>query len=189
MSSDGTDGRGGPPTSTVVKRKVCLVGEEGVGKTSLIRRFVAGKFDEEYIRTLGAVVSKKSVDLETDAGPVRVDMVILDITGKRTFMQMFREAYFRGAAGVLAVFDVTRRETLSELIVWIEGVRQEVGDLPVLAMGNKSDLQDKIEVEEPDVESALGPRGVRWSRTSAKTGENVENAFLSLARGMVRRSA
>src|SRR5437879_13306466 len=90
--------------SKTLQFKICLVGEEGVGKTSLIHRFVSGAFDESYIRTLGAVVSKKTVALGTLHGrPVQVDMMILDIMGKRTFLQLFKEAYFHGAQGLLAV--------------------------------------------------------------------------------------
>src|SRR5436309_7295111 len=104
------------PESKTFKFKICLVGEEGVGKTSLIHRFVSGAFDESYIRTLGAVVSKKTVALGTALGrPVQVDMMILDIMGKRTFLQLFKEAYLHGAKGVLAVFDMNRAQSLRAL--------------------------------------------------------------------------
>ncbi len=90
----------------VVKRKVCMVGEQGVGKTSLVRRFTTGTFDDMYVRTLGASVSKKAVELETVYGrTVRVEFVILDIVGRRTFLQLFQDAYFSGAAGVVGVFE------------------------------------------------------------------------------------
>ncbi|TLZ68620.1 MAG: hypothetical protein E6K12_00795 [Methanobacteriota archaeon] len=116
------------PEAKTFKFKICLVGEEGVGKTSLIHRFVSGAFDESYIRTLGAVVSKKSVALGSMQGrPVQVDMMILDIMGKRTFLQLFKEAYFHGAKGVLAVFDMTRAASLRDLSKWIDGVRDSVG--------------------------------------------------------------
>src|SRR5438309_8232469 len=88
--------------SKTFKFKICLVGEEGVGKTSLIHRFVSGAFDVSYIRTLGAVVSKKTVALGTLHGrPVQVDMMILDIMGKRTFLQLFKEAYFHCTMSVV----------------------------------------------------------------------------------------
>src|SRR5437899_7128678 len=99
--------------SKTFKFKICLVGEEGVGKTSLIHRFVSGAFDEPYIRTPGALVSKKTVALGSMQGrPVQVDMMILDIMGKPTFPQLFKEAYFHAAKGVLAVFDPTRAQSL-----------------------------------------------------------------------------
>jgi len=168
----------------IVKLKVCLVGEESVGKTSLIRRFVSGLFDESYIRTLGAVVSKKTVEL-TDAGaPVHVDMVILDIMGKRTFMQLFKDAYFSGARGILAVFDLTRKASLKELVPWINGVRETVGPIPVIVLANKVDMAERIEVRDEDVRAVLGSLELMTLKTSAKTGENVEEAFLSLAKSI-----
>src|SRR5256712_4059595 len=89
--------------SKTFKFKICLVGEEGVGKTSLIHRFVSGPFDESYIRTLGAAVSKKSAALGLTRGPARHgDMMSLAIMGKRTLPQLFKEAYFHGAKAALA---------------------------------------------------------------------------------------
>ena len=170
----------------VVKLKICLLGEEGVGKTSLIRRFVSGQFDEAYIRTLGAVVSKKSIELRDARGsPVHVDMVILDIIGKRTFMQLFKDAYFSGARGILSVFDLTRKTTLRDLPPWINGVRETVGMIPVVVLANKDDLKERHEIREDEIAGVLGPLNVTTMRTSAKTGENVERAFQDLAKDIV----
>lgn len=178
------------PESKTYKFKICLVGEEAVGKTSLIHRFVSGAFDESYIRTLGAVVSKKTVALgSTNARPVQVDMMILDIMGKRTFLQLFKEAYFHGAKGVLAVFDVTRAQSLRDLSKWIDGVRDSVGPVPVYALGNKTDLPSRREVNLEDAASILRSYECPVLYTSAKTGENVEHAFQGLAKTIVESSA
>lgn len=172
--------------SKTYKFKICLVGEEGVGKTSLIHRFVSGAFDESYIRTLGAVVSKKSVSLGTlDGRPVNVDMMILDIMGKRTFLQLFKEAYFHGAKGILAVFDVTKNASLRDLTKWIDGVRESVGPIPVYALGNKVDLTERRETEDQEASDLLGSYECPILYTSAKTGVNVEQAFQSLAKTIV----
>ena len=172
------------------KYKICLVGEEGVGKTSLIHRFVSGAFDESYIRTLGAVVSKKTMDLgEIRGSSVNVDMMILDIMGKRTFLQLFKEAYFHGAKGILAVFDVTRRNSLQDLTKWIDGVRESVGPIPIYALGNKVDLTDRRETTEDDAVSVLRAYECPILYTSAKTGSNVEEAFQGLARSIVETSS
>jgi small GTP-binding protein len=172
--------------SRTYKFKICLVGEEAVGKTSLIHRFVSGAFDESYIRTLGAVVSKKTVNLGTMEGrPVQVDMMILDIMGKRTFLQLFKEAYFHGAKGILAVFDVTRKASLRDLAMWIDGVRESVGPIPVYALGNKVDLKDRRETTEEEAIQALEPYECPILYTSAKTGVNVEQSFQGLAKTIV----
>ncbi len=166
----------------VMKRKICFVGDQGVGKTSLIRRFTQDTFSDDYVRTLGAVATKKSVTVADPAGaPVQVDLVILDIMGDRSFMQLFRDAYFSGAAAVLAVFDLTAPATLDALPEWIRGVRRTVGAVPVVAIGNKADLEGRASVSSSDVARVLGPLELDPVLTSAKTGQNVEAAFLRLA--------
>ncbi|HII41200.1 MAG TPA: GTP-binding protein [Thermoplasmata archaeon] len=174
------------PEPKTYKFKICLVGEEAVGKTSLIHRFVSGAFDESYIRTLGAVVSKKTVSLGTMSGrPVQVDMMILDIMGKRTFLQLFKEAYFHGAKGILAVFDVARKSSLHDLTKWIDGVRDSVGPIPVYTLGNKIDLVERRETTEQEASDVLRSYECPILYTSAKTGVNVEQAFQSLAKAIV----
>jgi len=174
------------PESKTYKFKICLVGEEAVGKTSLIHRFVSGAFDESYIRTLGAVVSKKTVSLGSMSGrPVQVDMMILDIMGKRTFLQLFKEAYFHGAKGILAVFDVSRKASLQDLTKWIDGVRDSVGPIPVYTLGNKIDLVERRETTEQEASDVLRSYECPILYTSAKTGVNVEQAFQSLAKTIV----
>src|SRR3970040_2546326 len=92
-----------------VKAKGCLVGEHGVGKTSLIRRYVLDEFDDRYIVTLGAKVSKREMTITLqDRGEVLMDMTVWDIMGSRGFRELLREASFHGAQGILAVCDVTR---------------------------------------------------------------------------------
>src|SRR5437870_2058230 len=98
-----------------MKVKICLVGEGAVGKTCLIRRFIQDQFDDRYISTLGAKVSKKEIKVDGPNGGMDVDMTIWDIMGEKGFRELLKEAYFHGAQGVLAVCDVTRKETLDDL--------------------------------------------------------------------------
>ncbi len=166
---------------TVVKSKICLVGDEAVGKTSLIHRFVHGVFDESYIRTMGAVPTKKTIDLKDVGGrPVRLDLTILDIMGKRTFLELFREAYFRGARGILAVADITRRSSLQGLAAWIESVESTSGPLPTIIVVNKTDLVDAAEYGLQEIEDVAKPAGLGYYLTSAMSGANVEEAFQRL---------
>jgi GTPase SAR1 family protein len=115
-------------------------------------------------------------------------MMILDIMGKRTFLQLFKEAYFHGAKGVLAVFDTTRVASLRDLTKWIDGVRDSVGPVPVYALGNKTDLVERREVRDEEAADILRSYECPILYTSAKNGDNVEQAFQGLAKTIVESS-
>jgi small GTP-binding protein len=167
-----------------MKMKVCLVGEAAVGKTSLIRRFVHDDFDDKYIQTLGTKVSKKEIllDVPPGDGAIKVDMTVWDIMGQKGFRELLKEAYFYGAKGIIAVCDVTRKNTLDDLDDWIEGVYSVTGRIPIEIFANKVDLEDKMEIGREEVEQFSKAYDSPWHFTSAKTGKNVEEAFKSLAR-------
>ncbi len=169
--------------SAVVKAKVCLVGDSGVGKTSLVRRYVLDQFDDRYISTLGAKVTKKEIrfDDPRGGGPVVVDFTIWDIMGQPSFRDLLREAYFRDAQAVLVVADVTRRETLDHLPAWIDAVVRTVGSVPVIVAVNKADLTADAAYGPADAVHTAEPFGADVFVTSAKTGDNVETAFRRLA--------
>ncbi len=159
--------------------KICLVGEKGVGKTSLIRRYVLNQFDDRYIMTVGAKVSKKEVQIPDPRGgpPLRVDMMIWDVIGHKGFLQLLGDAYFHGANGILAVADLTRPETLEELGEWVSRVRDTVGLLPIVMAMNKADLVDELRCEENDIARMANTFNCEFFRTSARTGEKVEEVF------------
>ncbi len=165
-----------------MKVKICLVGEGAVGKTCLIRRFIHDQFDDRYISTLGAKVSKKEIVVDAADGAIAIDMTIWDIMGEKGFRELLKEAYFHGAQGVLAVCDVTRKETLEDLDEWVAAVVKVTGQVPVEFLANKADLQDQQVVKEADLVKATGTHGAPFLFTSAKTGENVERAFAELAK-------
>ncbi len=172
-----------------IKAKVCLVGEIAVGKTSLVRRFSQGSFDEFYSTTLGISVSKKIVDLPSppSGSPGRVEMVLFDVMGQRNLRELLVESYFKGAQALLAVWDVTRPETLRELPSWIDMAREVAGPIPVVIATNKMDLSPNREPEAAAVDDLARESGGGWFTTSAKTGENVEAAFQRLASELILR--
>ncbi len=172
-----------------LKAKVCLVGEHGVGKTSLIRRYVLDEFDDRYIVTLGAKVSKREMQFGLGTrGDVQMDMTVWDIMGSKGFRELLREAYFHGAQGILAACDITRYETLSDLDDWIEAVFRTVKPIPIVFAVNKSDLDERAAFGEPQVREATGAFGAPYFYTSAKTGQNVENAFRALGSAIAERA-
>ncbi len=165
-----------------MKMKVCLVGEAAVGKTSLIRRFVLDDFDDKYIQTLGTKVSKKEMSIPGNNGDVRVDMTIWDIMGQKGFRELLKEAYFYGAKGIMAVCDITRRQTLEDLDDWIEGVYSVTGKIPIQFLANKIDLKSQAHMADKELQQAAKAYDAPFFFTSAKTGENVETVFQGLAR-------
>lgn len=183
-----------------MKVKVCLVGDEAVGKTSLVRRFVLDQFDDRYIVTLGAKVSKKSLTMRVNAADsveflkastqlpaedVDVDMTIWDIMGSKGFRELLREAYFHGAQGLVTVCDVTKAQSLKELRAWVANVFETVGKVPMVIAVNKCDLKDKHVLEAEAIRAEAKALGAPWFYTSAKTGEGVEEAFLALGEAIV----
>ena len=170
--------------------KICLVGDSTVGKTSLIRRYVFDEFEDRYLSTLGTKVTKremsipfKNLDLE-----VEVKLLIFDIIGEKGFRQLLREAYFQGANGLMAVFDVTRGETLDSLDDWIDNAYDVTGSIPTHLLANKIDLKDDIVVTEVEVNSASKDLNSPYEFTSAKTGENVEKVFEYIATKLVNKA-
>ena len=166
-----------------LKSKVCLVGDKGVGKTSLIRRFVTNMFEEHYITTIGTRVSKKEFHVSAPERDLQVDLVLMiwDIMGEKGFRELLKDAYFYGANGILAVADFTRRRTLDDLDDWIDGVEPLIGKVPVLIVVNKADLTSSAQFVERDVAQFAKAYGSDFLLTSAKTGGQVESAFARLA--------
>lgn len=168
----------------ILKSKVCLVGDLAVGKTSLIHRYVLNVFDDQYLTTLGTKVTKKVVPLSMpERGvEVRMDMMIWDIMGQHGFQELLKDAYFFGARGILAVADLTRRETLSNLDSWIDCVESVAGEVPILIAVNKADLDSKAAFTRAEIEQTAAAFDSEYLMTSAKTGLNIEEAFHRLAR-------
>jgi len=176
-----------------LKCKVCLVGEAAVGKTSLIRRYVLDDFDDKYITTLGAKVSKKDMSFDYPDKDTRVDMdmTIWDIMGEKGFRDLLQDAYFQGAKGVLAVCDITRISTVKELDDWVKSVYNVSGEIPIIYAVNKVDLRDEalLLFDEADLMQWTRAFGASYLYTSAKTGENVERAFRTLGEQIIARSS
>ena len=174
------------PQIQEMKVKVCLVGDSAVGKTSLVRRFVHDEFDDHYISTMGAKVSKKEIAVKTENGNrVDVNMTIWDIMGEESFRDLLKEVYFHGVKGILTVSDLTRKKTLFSLVGWVNAVHKVTGDIPLYLLANKVDLEGQASFDEMDLKAFAGEYGAPYAFTSAKTGENVQEAFDHLAKMIV----
>ncbi len=177
------------PTIRRMKTKVAFLGESGVGKTSLIRRFVFNEYQETYLHTVGTRVSKVELTIPygTDV-EVEMDMSLFDIMGQRGFRDLIRETYFHGAQALLAVCDCTRLDSLDALEEWIPSALEIAGDVPVYLLVNKVDLGDRRVITEDHVRKVAEPVGALYALTSAKTGAAVEDAFNATAVEIVDRA-
>jgi len=171
-----------------VKVKLCLAGEPAVGKSSLIKRFVLDMYEDRYIATLGTKVTKKTVALvDTDGTPVKADLIVWDVMGTRSIRDLLKEAYYHGANGVMAVCDLTRRETLLELDSWSKAIETVAGVVPTQVVANKVDLKESRQVSDEELDKFCRARGWNYVTTSAKTGENVEQAFKDLGQNALAK--
>ncbi len=173
-----------------MKIKVCLVGDAAVGKTSLIRRFVFDQFSGEYQATMGTKVVAKDVVAKSVGGKdVTVRMTVWDIIGETSLLQDLAQSYFYGTQGIVAVCDLTRFSTYENLPVWLNSVQRTAGDVPIALAVNKVDMKTEVMVlyDEYQVQQFADAAGARRYMTSAKTGENVERLFSTLASDVVTR--
>lgn len=168
----------------VIKLKICMAGEGAVGKTSLIRRYVLDQYDDRYVATLGTKITKKTMTVDNPRGPgqIQADVIIWDIMGTSTLRELLKEAYYHGAQGILAVADLTRRDTLAALDEWARSIRSVAGDIPTFGVVNKVDLVGQRTIPAADVEAFFTKRGWHWAYSSAKTGRGVEETFVGLVR-------
>ena len=158
-----------------------MLGSSSVGKTSLVRRFVESIYSDQYLTTIGIKIEKKVVR----AAGQDVTLMLWDIHGEDIF-QKVQISYLRGMSGYLLVADGTRRHTLDEAMALANRTAETVGKVPAVLALNKCDLAGQWEIE-PDREAKLAAEGWTMLRTSAKTGDAVEQAFLQLARAMLKK--
>lgn len=164
--------------SRVVAKKICMIGPFAVGKTSLVRRFVDSIFSDNYLTTIGVKISKKIVPL----ADTQVQLMIWDIEGVDVFTEL-KTSYLRGASGVLLVLDGTRPKSFEMAEELVSLLREHLPDAPVIGLLNKSDLSVEWKLGDLEI-AAVEALGVQTMMTSAKTGENVEQAFMALVEKM-----
>jgi small GTP-binding protein len=163
----------------MLQKKVCMLGAFGVGKTSLVRRYVQSIFSDTYLTTVGVKIDKKTLTV----GDKSLILLLWDIAGEDD-VSPIRMTYLRGASGYLLVADGTRAETLDIASDIQSRVHSEIGAVPFLVLLNKADLQESWDLAQ-EVIDGLAAAGWKIIRTSAKTGEGIEEAFQELAKRMV----
>ncbi|MFX1376123.1 MAG: Rab family GTPase [Promethearchaeota archaeon] len=158
--------------------KIVLLGQAGVGKTSLVYQFMEKKFRENYKQTLGVNLLKKDMQIDDYGG---VSAQIWDLGGQEPFKSL-RKLYLEGANGGLVIFDLTDRNSFDKLMEWIDSFKNARGEQPLLLIGNKSDLEKLIKVKEKEASQFASNNNMELIITSAKTGQNVEEVFIKLTK-------
>ncbi|MFX0087443.1 MAG: Rab family GTPase [Candidatus Hodarchaeota archaeon] len=172
--------------------KVCLLGDGAVGKTALRERYLGKQFSSGYVMTIGADFAVKKTQIKTEEGEKEVKFQIWDLAGQPRFNSV-RELYYKGSHGGLLVFDITRRDSFTNLPSWVDELYKNSGRgiMPIALLGNKVDLRGSADdcVTEKDAIEFISdlkakfniPYDIPYLETSAKTGVNVDESFDRLA--------
>jgi small GTP-binding protein len=170
--------------SRTISKKVCLLGDFAVGKTSLMRRFVYDLFSDKYISTIGVKVSRKTVAIPVAADIVELTMMLWDLGGSEEFNRV-RASYLRGAAGAVLVCDLARPRTLDSIRTYADELHGISPGARFILAANKCDLTDRQRLTREQIEAAAANVNAPYYLTSAKTGDEVETLFRHLGRLLV----
>lgn len=162
------------PADSTIRYKVAIAGSGGVGKTTLLRRYATGKFQESRIMTIGVDFQTIQVDIKGQL----IKLTVWDLAGQDRFAP-FRDGFYKGARAVAMVFDVTDRQSFDDLPHWLQEGQGVVPDAYLVVNGNKTDLPRVVAVEEGKAYAASV--NAAYVETSAKTGEGVGQFFRYLA--------
>ncbi len=164
--------------------KLILGGEGAVGKTSMVHRFVEDSFETDYKATIGTSIMKKECDFETLNSSVR--FVIWDLAGQQQFARV-RQSYLANARAGILVYDVTRKKTYEKVKDWFDEIKKNTKEISLILVGNKIDLVEDREVSPEEGRELAEELSLSYIETSAKTGENIEDAFRMLALQLIKK--
>ncbi|XP_059749930.1 ras-related protein Rab-2A-like [Balaenoptera ricei] len=158
--------------------KYVIIGDTGVGKSCLLLQFTDKRFQPVHDLTIGVEFGARMITIDGK----QIKLQIWDTAGQGSFRSITR-SYYRGAAGALLVYDITRRDAFNHLTTWLEDARQHSNsNMVIMLIGNKSDLESRREVKREEGEAFAREHGLIFMETSAKTASNVEEAFINTAK-------
>ncbi len=162
--------------------KIVMLGDEAVGKTSIIIQHVEKRFEESYKMTIGTDISAKLMQVDGH----NIYILIWDIGGQEKY-KILRESYLKGAFGGILVYDTTKRNTYDHVMDWYDETQQYCGEIPIILVGNKIDLEDERSVSIEDGEKLAKDLKADFFETSAKTGERVNKVFDKLVGKIMKK--
>ena len=170
------------------KFKITVIGDGRVGKTSLIKKFTQGNFQKEYIKTIGAQFSKYEEEIDGDL----CELVFWDIAGQDEF-HFLRPSFYRSSVASIVVFSLEEndfgKESFKHAGQWLKEIKKFCGDIPVALFGNKVDLVDESKLDEEKILKIVKKNNFNgYYHTSAKTGQNVENAFKVIIKELLNKT-
>ncbi|XP_057170885.1 ras-related protein Rab-13 isoform X2 [Ursus arctos] len=164
--------------------KLLLIGDSGVGKTCLIIRFAEDSFNNTYISTIGIDFKIRTVDVEGK----KIKLQVWDTAGQERF-KTITTAYYRGAMGIILVYDITDEKSFENIQNWMKSIKENASaGVERLLLGNKCDMEAKRKVQKEQAVKLAREHGIRFFETSAKSSTNVDEAFSSLARDILLKS-
>jgi small GTP-binding protein len=163
--------------SAIIEAKVVLLGATSVGKTCIVTRATSDFFDSEQVSTVGASFSAKTI--ETD--DCRVTLRIWDTAGQERFRSL-APMYYQGSQCAIIVFSLDSADSFTEAAQWVEELNSHFDEMPILYLvGNKADLVDSRKVSVEEAQERADKIGAIYFETSAKTGQNIDELFVSIA--------
>lgn len=158
--------------------KTLIIGDSSVGKSNLLLRFSDNIFHDTFLPTIGVDFKIKSVNVYDKS----IKLNIWDTAGQDRF-KTITQAYYKGAHGIVVVFDITERNSFEHVQNWFQEIKKNAGETVVkILVGNKVDLQESRAVQKSEGEALARSLGVLYVETSAKTGENVDSVFMNLSK-------
>lgn len=166
-----------------ILHKIVLIGDSGVGKTSLLQRFAEQFFSDTHITTIGVDFKLRTIQV----GNKRVKLQVWDTAGQEKF-RVITKTYYRNAAGIIIAYDVTSGDSFVNTKRWIEEVKNNCGDdgVPIVLVGNKCDSPNKV-VSLEDQENYAKLMNLKFFETSARDNINVDEVFIELTRLVLAR--
>uniref|UniRef100_A0A8C3NM02 small monomeric GTPase n=1 Tax=Geospiza parvula TaxID=87175 RepID=A0A8C3NM02_GEOPR len=169
--------------------KLLLIGDSGVGKTCALFRFSEDAFNATFISTIGIDFKIRTIELDGK----RIKLQIWDTAGQERF-RTITTAYYRGAMGIMLVYDITNEKSFENIRNWVRNIEEHASpDVEKMILGNKCDANDKRQVSREQGEKLAASFGIKFMETSAKANINIENvstdAFLLYALSSLCRPA